>query len=310
MTGSGNINVITQTISGYAIDKALPGGVIEDTTTIGSIVPEPGAFTTLTTTDAFTPGGDITLANGKALKTDTTTAHTALIQAYDVDGTAYKTFGTLTNGNTPSFALAAPSGGSLTINGAVIGGTSAAAATFTTISATDDITVATGKAIKTDTTTAHTLLIQGYDVDGTAYKTFATVTNGNTPSLAIAAPSGGTVSIDGATIGGTTAAAATVTTLTTSGSTTYTTASAGPILKQGANGRFGTFTLNGATPVSVSNTSVTANSVIFYSLKTVGGTVSATHPNILTQTPSTGFTVAGIALDTSTYNYAIIESAA
>lgn len=59
---------------------------------------------------------DFIVGNGSAFKTDTTDAHTGLIQAYDVDGTAYKTFGTLTNGNTPSFALAAPSGGSLTGN--------------------------------------------------------------------------------------------------------------------------------------------------------------------------------------------------
>lgn len=86
-----------------------------------------------------------------------------------------------------------------------------------TISATDNITVANGKAIGTDTTTAHTMLIRAYDVDGTAYKTFATLTNGNTPSFAIAAPAGGTVAIDGAVIGGSTPAAITGTTLTATG---------------------------------------------------------------------------------------------
>lgn len=57
--------------------------------------------------------GNLVISNGKAIQTDTTNAHTALIQAYDVDGAAYKTFGTLTNANTPSFALSAPSGGTL-----------------------------------------------------------------------------------------------------------------------------------------------------------------------------------------------------
>lgn len=65
----------------------------------------------------------------------------------------------------------------------------------------------------------------------------------------------------------------------------------------------GTFTLNGATPVTVVEPNLTANSVVTYSLKTVGGTVSPNHPNILTVTPGTGFTVAGTASDTSVYQY-------
>lgn len=67
----------------------------------------------------------------------------------------------------------------------------------------------------------------------------------------------------------------------------------------------GTLTLNGATPVTVANVNVTANSVIWFTLKTVGGTVGAA-PAIQTITPGTGFTVAGTALDTSIYNFAII----
>lgn len=58
---------------------------------------------------------DFILANGGALRPDTTTAHTALLQAYDVNGTAYKTFGTLTNGDVPSFTVSQPSGGVLAI---------------------------------------------------------------------------------------------------------------------------------------------------------------------------------------------------
>lgn len=68
----------------------------------------------------------------------------------------------------------------------------------------------------------------------------------------------------------------------------------------------GTVTLNGATPVVVADARVTANSIIIFTLKTVVGTVSATAPNILTITPGTGFTVGGVALDTSVYNYAIL----
>jgi hypothetical protein len=68
----------------------------------------------------------------------------------------------------------------------------------------------------------------------------------------------------------------------------------------------GTLTLNGATPVVVANTRVTANSIIIFTLKTAAGTVSPTAPNVLTITPGAGFTVGGVALDTSVYNYAVL----
>jgi hypothetical protein len=68
----------------------------------------------------------------------------------------------------------------------------------------------------------------------------------------------------------------------------------------------GTFTANGATPVTVAAASVTANSIIIATLKTVGGTVGAL-PTVKTITPTTGFTVAATAGDTSVYNYAVIN---
>jgi hypothetical protein len=67
----------------------------------------------------------------------------------------------------------------------------------------------------------------------------------------------------------------------------------------------GSFIANGVTPVTVADKRVTANSIIVFTLKTVGGTVGAI-PAIQTITPGTGFTVAGTASDTSTYNYAIL----
>lgn len=68
----------------------------------------------------------------------------------------------------------------------------------------------------------------------------------------------------------------------------------------------GTFTANGATPVTVTNAAITADSNVIITLKTVGGTVGDSAPNIRTITPGTGFTIAGIALDTSIYNYRIL----
>lgn len=92
-----------------------------------------------------------------------------------------------------------------------------------------------------------------------------------------------------------------------------TAAAPGAIDVQGAGQRInamfasgGTVTLNGATPVVVANSRVTAKSIIIFTLKTVGGTVSPTSPNVLTITPGTGFTVGGVAADTSIYNYAVI----
>ena len=70
------------------------------------------------------------------------------------------------------------------------------------------------------------------------------------------------------------------------------------------NGSSGTFVANGTTAVTVADTRVTANSAIGITLKTVGGTVGAA-PAIQTITAATGFTVAGTASDTSTYNYRI-----
>ena len=61
---------------------------------------------TLTTPDiGAATGSSVTLSNGGALRTATGIGHTALLQAYDVDGALYTTFATLTAGNTPSMTL-------------------------------------------------------------------------------------------------------------------------------------------------------------------------------------------------------------
>lgn len=75
-------------------------------------------------------------------------------------------------------------------------------------------------------------------------------------------------------------------------------------IAQGYFPTVGTFTANGATPVTVTDANVTAGSTITPTLKTVGGTVGAL-PAIKTITPGTGFTVAATASDTSVYNYEI-----
>ena len=66
------------------------------------------------------------------------------------------------------------------------------------ISIDDDVLLATGKAIKTDTTTAHTLEIQGYDVDGSTRPAMVKVTNGNAPTVCISNAAANGVSFFGA----------------------------------------------------------------------------------------------------------------
>jgi hypothetical protein len=64
----------------------------------------------------------------------------------------------------------------------------------------------------------------------------------------------------------------------------------------------GTFTC-AASAATVVDSYVNAGSLVFMTLKTVGGTVAA--PFVATITPATGFTVTCGGSDTSTYNYLI-----
>ena len=96
--------------------------------------------------------------------------------------------------------------------------------------------------------------------------------------------------------------------ITVDGDIKMSTVAKGLVIKQGANGKCGTFTANGATPVTVSNTSIAITDTICVSLNTVGGTVGL-QPVVATITAATGFTVVCTAGDTSTYNYVIISNA-
>lgn len=58
----------------------------------------------------------VTLATAGGVRTSTSAGNTLLLQAYDVDGASYTTFGTLTANNTPTFDLSA----NITIGGQVI----------------------------------------------------------------------------------------------------------------------------------------------------------------------------------------------
>lgn len=68
----------------------------------------------------------------------------------------------------------------------------------------------------------------------------------------------------------------------------------------------GTFTATGASAVTVADTHMKITSIVMFGLNTVGGTVGAI-PAVKTITAGTGFTVAATALDTSIYNYWILN---
>ncbi|QOR55482.1 MAG: hypothetical protein ULS35scaffold63_39 [Phage 33_17] len=78
-------------------------------------------------------------------------------------------------------------------------------------------------------------------------------------------------------------------------------------IKSGTNAKVGTFTLNGLTNVVISNTSVTANSLILMTIQTAAG-VSQGNPEIVSKSAGIGFTAKSTnASDTSLVGYLIIE---
>lgn len=76
-------------------------------------------------------------------------------------------------------------------------------------------------------------------------------------------------------------------------------------LQSGANGRTGTFTLNGATPVVVGNTSLAAQDMIIITRDTEAGTPAPF--NMTARVNGTSFSVTGTAGDTSPMRYALIR---
>jgi hypothetical protein len=94
------------------------------------------------------------------------------------------------------------------------------------------------------------------------------------------------------------------TTITASGNITETLVGSGFVQKFSATGagRAGTFTLNGATTVTVTNTTVATSDFIGISMNTPAGTVGAL-PVVRFIQAGTAFAVLGTASDTSVYNY-------
>ncbi len=214
-------------------------------------------------------------------------------QTITEEGAFNRTQRTQINDNfTELYAAIGEGSGSLTVTNLVVEGT-------TTLE--DDVTIEDGKGIQTTTTTANTVKFNAYDVNGTAYKTFATLTSGDTPSFAIVAPSGGTVAIDGASIGAVTPGSGAFTTLSTTGvfsqegGAVFNDASAdvdfrvesngnaNAIFVDAGNDRVGIFTASPTVPLDVTgailgSTTITAGTTVTagtYVLGSVGNALTA-----------------------------------
>lgn len=131
-------------------------------------------------------------------------------------------------------------GGTISMQRTVFMGTDSEAGTPTTIAFTN------GGYLTTNTTAADAFTIRAYDNDNTTYRIFATLTAGNTPSMAIAAPSGGTLTVSADTYSTTSNCA------DSAGDAACGAASAGAVVIDAAD-----------TNTVVSTTAVTANSQIF-----------------------------------------------
>ncbi len=68
--------------------------------------------------------------------------------------------------------------------------------------------------------------------------------------------------------------------------------------------KYGTFTCNGTTAVTIADASAAVTDLFQCGLNTVGGTVGAL-PHLATLTVSSQVTTVGTASDTSVYNYSI-----
>lgn len=84
------------------------------------------------------------------------------------------------------------------------------------------------------------------------------------------------------------------------------TAGRGLRVTSGANSKAGTVVANGATPVAVATTAVTANSVVVLTYKS-GTQAATTSAWVSVLTAGSGFSIRSVAGDTATYNYMILD---
>jgi hypothetical protein len=169
-----------------------------DTAYLLSITPTPGSSAALggvqvtsganSTQDSLNivnsgSGDDIEAGNG-AFKVSSTGAVTSVgitNAGAAVSLNASSNFATNVNTGTSSGSVTIGGGSNtVAVNSTTWDVSTTGAGSFVGISSSDDITLANGKAVKSSTTTAETVKIQGYDVDNTTYRDVLAITNGNT----------------------------------------------------------------------------------------------------------------------------------
>ncbi len=174
-------------------------------------------------------------------------------------------------------------------------------------------------------TNAHAVSAVQAATAGRGSALYAETTNAGTPALVVRGPGplldfqdqqGRSIAQVGQSgFGALTAGAVTATTIGGTGDLTVNagnlvvnTAGKGLRVKEGANARMGVATLNGATPVVVATTAVTAVSRIFTDVQDPNGGTPAFH-YIASRVAATSFTLQGVALDTSIVAWLIVEPA-
>ncbi len=146
-TGSGTITITSGTAGNI------------NNMNIGASTRGTGAFTTLSANGDVTLGDADTdtitvsssFVNGTVLRSSKTTSDTLAIAAYDLNDSVYRNLITLTASNTPTIAIT--SNGVGTLDNITIGGTTAAAGTFTSLTASTAITFNTTTNNQSYTTT-------------------------------------------------------------------------------------------------------------------------------------------------------------
>lgn len=170
-------NAITLTVTNTSNNRGLD--VVQNDTTNN---PEAVRLTNTGSGDTLafvsTGGKDIDGTGSTWSVTSAGAATFSSIAQVGISATTLVSTGVTTLGDNSTTVAINSSGWDITTAGAITG--------ITTLSMTDDLTLATGKAIKGSTTTAETIAIQVYDNDtGPAYKNAILLTNGNTPAIAI-----------------------------------------------------------------------------------------------------------------------------
>ncbi len=145
-----------------------------------------GSYTVITSGNDAALGNitcsNIVFSNSSAFGTSTSAGNTFTIKVYDVDGAAYKIFGTGTANNTPTLDLSPPSGGLLTISKSVgTGATTIIPSGSLSVNTTGVNNVTTGETtLMTYDLPANTLVTTGQMVEHEIRGVFASSANAKT----------------------------------------------------------------------------------------------------------------------------------